>query len=463
MSFDVPRVRRVCRLAAFHSRESMVRSDSSSSLGASLPSIQPCIRSASYEESAQKPIIDGELRASAPTRPVLNVIVHMFIALIICSVDRVVLSVTMIVMAKEHGWSKEQQSVIFSALFFGYTLTGVPSGRAADNYGGRRVMALAVSVWSAMTVLTPYTARLGMKPLLATRFVLGCAEGAAMPSMNAIVHQWCPKDYLSRALGFIYSAMYFGSVVGLLLCPVILATWGVSGVFSTCGIFGIAWVGLFLVMVPEQARGDALRDDSGDAFRNDSYDAQKSGGYTLVQSHPYSPSADLSEASFSSAPAVGSSSSDIASDIRFSFRDDVVRTEDEEVPMSRLLGERAVYAIFCAHFASTWGYFLLVTYLPIYLVSRFGVDIKQSAFLSTLPWFVMFFCANISGSIADAFLKFSIPKTRVRKIMQSIGLLGPACFFLLLMTASNEYIAVLYVTLGLGFSSFSQAGGTVFV
>jgi ACS family sodium-dependent inorganic phosphate cotransporter len=71
----------------------------------------------------------------------------------------------------------------------------------------------------------------------------------------------------------------------------------------------------------------------------------------------------------------------------------------------------------------------------------------------------MFVGANVSGWIADYLLstrKFTT--TAVRKMMQTIGFLGPASFLALVSSTQDPYSAVIYMAAALGLASFSQSG-----
>jgi len=57
--------------------------------------------------------------------------------------------------------------------------------------------------------------------------------------------------------------------------------------------------------------------------------------------------------------------------------------------------------------------------------------INESGLLCVLPWLTMAIFANIGGWIADTLVQRGISITNVRKIMQSIGFLGPALFLTL--------------------------------
>src|SRR5262245_54389736 len=78
-----------------------------------------------------------------------------FFSTFICYLDRVNISVAIIPMAEELGWSLSTQGVVLSAFFYGYLATQVLGGWLADRYGGKRVLGIAVVWWSIFTFLTP--------------------------------------------------------------------------------------------------------------------------------------------------------------------------------------------------------------------------------------------------------------------------------------------------------------------
>lgn len=99
---------------------------------------------------------------------------------------------------------------------------------------------------------------------------------------------------------------------------------------------------------------------------------------------------------------------------------------------------------------------------------EFGVDVQQSALLSVLPWFVTILVSNSSGWIADGLANSGrLSMTNTRKLLQTIGSVGPACALLYLATAHNnpgelemgEAVGALTATLALG--GFQSAGGAL--
>lgn len=233
-----------------------------------------------------------------------------------------------------------------------------------------------------------------------------------MPAMNSLVVAGVQPAARSRALAFIYSGMYAGSIVGLIVTPILISLHGWESVFYVCGVIGILWVGIFLVTTRDLATDDA---------------------YGELSEAEHFPLADTE-----SLPEGNGDFSDVPS-------------------LKDMFSASFVWAIIIAHFCCTWGYFVLLIWLPTYLNSRFSQDVTKSSLLSAIPWMAMLIFANIGGMIADTLLKY-ISVTHVRKLMQTVGFLVPA-FFLVLVSVSRDVVhAMSFVTLALGFASFSQSG-----
>ncbi|OMO97496.1 hypothetical protein COLO4_14598 [Corchorus olitorius] len=64
----------------------------------------------------------------------------------------------------------------------------------------------------------------------------------------------------------------------------------------------------------------------------------------------------------------------------------------------------------------------------------------------------------VAGAVSDSLIKSGYSITLVRKVMQSIGFIGPGVSLLCLNFAKSPAIAALFITAALSLSSFSQAG-----
>ena len=81
-----------------------------------------------------------------------------FLAVFICYIDRVNISVAIIPMQDQFGWSELQVGIILGSFYFGYMITMILGGYLADKYGGKKVLGYGLLIWSLITIITPFFA-----------------------------------------------------------------------------------------------------------------------------------------------------------------------------------------------------------------------------------------------------------------------------------------------------------------
>ena len=89
-----------------------------------------------------------------------------FLAVFICYIDRVNISVAIIPMQEQFGWSESQVGIILGSFYFGYMITMIIGGYLADKYGGKKVLGYALLIWSLFTIITPFFAYQGLLSLI---------------------------------------------------------------------------------------------------------------------------------------------------------------------------------------------------------------------------------------------------------------------------------------------------------
>ncbi|KAF8696623.1 hypothetical protein HU200_036240 [Digitaria exilis] len=330
-----------------------------------------------------------------------------FFAFLLCNMDRVNMSIAILPMSSEFSWNPATVGLIQSSFFWGYLLTQILGGIWADRFGGKVVLGFGVVWWSLATILTPLAAKIGLPYLLTMRAFMGIGEGVAMPAMNNILSKWVPVSERSRSLALVYSGMYLGSVTGLSLSPLLISKFGWPSVFYAFGSLGSVWFALW------QSKAHSSPDDDPELSK-----AEKRhilGGGT--------------------------------------FKEPVT-----SIPWKLILSKAPVWALIISHFCHNWGTFILLTWMPTYYNQVLKFNLTESGLLCVLPWLTMAVFANVGGWIADTLVQRGVSITNVRKIMQSIGFLGPALFLSLLSKVRTPVMAVLCMACSQGSDAFSQSG-----
>jgi ACS family sodium-dependent inorganic phosphate cotransporter len=128
------------------------------------------------------------------------------------------------------------------------------------------------------------------------------------------------------------------------------------------------------------------------------------------------------------------------------------------IPWARILRSSAVWALVFNHFCSNWGYYLILSWLPRYFADAHGLDLAGVGWASLLPWVSMFALTNVGAQIADGLLARGHSVVFVRKLMQSIGFLGPAAALVAIGQVHSVPLAIALMCVALGLGSFALSG-----
>ena len=78
--------------------------------------------------------------------------------------------------------------------------TSRPSVDLCRRYGADVVLRAGVTVWSAMTLITPLAAQHSIPALVLVRVLMGVGEGVSQPTIHALLSQWTPVVERSRSV-----------------------------------------------------------------------------------------------------------------------------------------------------------------------------------------------------------------------------------------------------------------------
>jgi len=115
-------------------------------------------------------------------------------------------------------------------------------------------------------------------------------------------------------------------------------------------------------------------------------------------------------------------------------------------------------ALAWCHVCINWGFFILQSWLPVYLAKDLGFSLGGSGAASALPWFLTAAMAFSSGQVADALLAKGWERWAVRRLMMNIATIGPCVALLLLPTATSAAAAVGLLAAMLGTQAVAIAG-----
>lgn len=328
-------------------------------------------------------------RAGLPVRA--TVVAMCFAAVFVCYIDRVNISIAIIPMARDLGWSPATQGLVLSSFYVGYLLMQIGGGRLADRFGGKLVLGLGVLLWSLFTIVTPPAAFLGFGALLLARIGMGLGEAVTFPSIYNMIARWIPPAEKARAVGFATTGIPVGTVFALIVTPVIVQSLGWAWAFYLFGAVGVLWYAAWRRLV---------------TARPEEHPRIGAGELALLQD-PHAP-------------------------------EDSAGTP----PLLHFLRNRAMWAIIAAHFCGNWTLYVVLSWLPKYVNEGLGVSFAAVGVVSMLPHVASLLFYNVWGATADRMIAVGFSVTFVRKLMQTIAFGGLAVCLLLIELAEGIWVAM---------------------
>jgi len=342
-----------------------------------------------------------------------TLVVMTVLAVYICMIDRIAISIAIIPMAEEHGWSSTLQGAVMSAFFVGYLILQIPAGYLSDRFGGKWVLGLGVVFWSLFTLLTPAAAVLGITVLLICRFLMGVAESVTWPSIYALYSQWIHPDRRASAVGLMNSGIAGGSVIALICTPWLIHVWSWQGAFYLYGFLGIGWFGVWIYSA--RSRPSPLP-------------------------------------AWQSATAASENTPDSAPPLEAS------QGRYPKLTVRRMLRSRAVWAIAVAHVCINWSLYLILSWFPTFVSQELGADLQTAGFLALAPTMVSLVMAPTAGRLFDSLISRGYCRRTVRRVMQSVAFLGITLAMLAVTLTDSLMVSVAVITVSNALTAFSIGG-----
>jgi len=133
---------------------------------------------------------------------------------------------------------------ILGAFQVSYAVTWLLGGIFLDAVGTRLGLALAVTFWSVVNILTALAS--SAFDFAAFRFLLGIGEGFNWPGASKTVAEWFPSQERSLAVAIFDSGSSVGGALAAVAMPLIAVTLGWRWAFVFSGLLGFVWLLMWL-------------------------------------------------------------------------------------------------------------------------------------------------------------------------------------------------------------------------
>lgn len=311
-------------------------------------------------------------------------IVHLlFIASLINYLDRATLSVALPAISLELQLDPVAKGRLLSAFFWSYALMQIPIGALSDRVNLRWLYAASFTLWSFSCGLTGFAGSLTV--LIVLRISLGVGESIYLPGGSKIVSVLFPPTERGLPSGLFDCGSRAGLALGAPVIAALTVTFGWRKMFMLVGFFALAWLVPWLLVFPSRLHGQ-------------------------VRAKPQT-------------------------------------ATPLWIELKALLSNRNLVGICIGFLCFDYYWYLLVTWLPDYLVTARHLTLLKAGMYSSIPYFVFGAGEPIGGWIADRLIRRGWNETRTRKGIVSLAFLTG----LLLLPAArvqSPHMAILLISGG---------------
>src|SRR5579862_3622131 len=303
----------------------------------------------------------------------------LFTASLINYLDRAAISFALPLISRDFQLTSRSKGLLLSSFFWSYALMQVPIGWCADRFDLRWLYAGAFAIWSLAQGLTGLAESLTV--LIGFRILLGVGESIYLPGGTKIVSVlFSPKDR-----GLPSGLFDFGTRSGLvlegILIPWLLVREGWRHTFLILGFAGLLWIVPWLLIFPSRMQASKPR-------------------------------------------TAAAQTAAIPSRVRWSA-----------------LLNRNLLGICLGFFCFDYYWYVLVTWLPDYLVTVRQLSIVQAGFYASLVFLTFGIAEPIGGWIADSLIRRGWDETATRKTIVTIAF-GMGIFLIAAMRTVHTGVAI---------------------
>lgn len=334
-----------------------------------------------------------------------GVVLLLYLATSINYMDRAVLGIAGPKMMEDLGFTAVQFGILGSAFFWTYTMMQIPVGAIVDKVGAKMTYAVAIIWWSLCTIATAGGKSLGV--LLGIRALMGIGESPAFPTNTRVIKDWLPSKERGMANGIFTMGIATGAGLSTPLLALIIETWGWKMAFILTGAVGLLWVPIWMYYYKNNPADSKMNKLELEHIQQGKIEQAVTGGV--------------------------------------------------KVKWHELLKIKNVWFCMYGLFSQNYLLYMMLTWMPTYLVMERGMTLLKAGFNAVIPWVVASICAICGGIVSDRLVRKGWRPIRARRAVMATGMMFtlaiiPAAF------VTNVGLAIALISVSLGGMMFANSG-----
>ncbi|WP_157207419.1 MFS transporter [Mariniflexile maritimum] len=301
--------------------------------------------------------------------------------------------------------AKDQLGIITIFFMIAYGFSQLFSGKLYDKIGTRRGFVVSVLVWGVADALTSLSK--GKVSLTGFRMMLGLGEAGPWPGATKSNAEWFPQKERAFAQGLFGAAASIGSILAPVVILSLYMAIGWKLTFVVVGALGIVWIIPWLIINKKGPKEHKWITETEREY--------------ILSNQP-----------------------------------EAKVTNEVGKSWGQLLANKKNYSVILGRFFLDPIWWMFVTFLPMYLVEEFNLNIKELAFSAWVPY-----VGAMAGSVAGGWFSGHLIRkgATVNKARKTAMLVG-GCIIIPSVIASvmvpNATLAVILMALVLGGFQFTM-------
>lgn len=174
------------------------------------------------------------------------IVVMVFLFMLVNFADKAIIGLSSTSIMKELGLTHAQFGALGSAFFILFSVSGIAVGFLSNRVSTKAIMLTMSIVW-AITLL-PMAGAVNFGVLLASRVVLGAAEGPAFPIAIHAVYKWFGDAKRAVPSSVVACGAAFGTGVVAPLLTWIIVHFGWHAAFMVLSVTGFCWAVVWFML-----------------------------------------------------------------------------------------------------------------------------------------------------------------------------------------------------------------------
>ncbi|XP_065208349.1 sialin-like [Planococcus citri] len=292
----------------------------------------------------------------------------------------------------EFDWDSKTIGLVQGSLNYGLFFAAF-GGYLATKFGGSVTYGVATAIESALTILNPMFIEWGVFAFIACRGLVGLFDGFAYASTAEVFSRWIPEKERSMFMAIIFCGVYIAVAVSYPVYGYVAYYWGWRMIFYISGGSTLIWSIIWLIIVKNEPSAD-------------NFISKKEKLY-IISATETTP------------------------------REEVVH------PYWKIITSPAVWALGVGKLTYSFGFFIIVGCLPLYVKDVLHVDVNEVGVISSIPNFACIFMTPLAGAIMDYLQNNTkLKPNQIHKIMMTFGYTTSSILFVIVAFCNSFTVSM---------------------